>query len=272
MTLVTRVDPGTGTGHPSKFPVETLDDLKRLRWLFADTTFTVDPRKGEGARQAQAEAENNDRVTLAGSGPSPWMDMVQHLAGPIQANYLLADHPEAMAEVLEEMHGHNLRQIKAQLDIVQPDMFWISENTSTTIISPDQFHKFCVGYLSDYARLINEHGVLSVYHMCGHLHELLDDIDAMPHNVHEAFTTPPVGNTTLADGKTHFKKTAIIGGTNAAMWLKDADEIIEEVANDLANCPDRRGIFLTSAGLLPAAVSMEKARRVVEGFKRIPLD
>ena len=41
------------------------------------------------------------------------------------------------------------------------------------------------------------------------------------------------------------------------------------VAEDLANCPDRRRIFLTSAGVLPPLVAFEKAKRVVAAFKEL---
>ena len=37
----------------------------------------------------------------------------------------------------------------------------------------------------------------------------------------------------------------------------------------IAACDSRRGIFLTSAGVLPAGVCLEKARTVVEGLKRL---
>ena len=40
-------------------------------------------------------------------------------------------------------------------------------------------------------------------------------------------------------------------------------------AEDLAACPDRRRIFLTSAGVLPPPVSFDKARRTVEAFKTL---
>ncbi|MBN2449899.1 MAG: hypothetical protein JXR77_05900, partial [Lentisphaeria bacterium] len=83
----------------------------------------------------------------------------------------------------------------------------------------------------------------------------------------EAYTTPPVGNTTLAEGRRRMPSKALIGGTNASLWLQPVETILGAVAGDLAACPDRRGIFLTSAGVLPPRVHFEKASRVVAGFR-----
>jgi hypothetical protein len=44
---------------------------------------------------------------------------------------------------------------------------------------------------------------------------------------------------------------------------------VETVAADLANCPDTRKIFLTSAGVLPPVVSFEKAQETVARLKRL---
>jgi hypothetical protein len=105
--------------------------------------------------------------------------------------------------------------------------------------------------------------------MCGKLDALLELIDTLPADANEAFTSPPVGDTTLTAGRTRMTSKCLIGGTNAALWLRQAEEIIAEVAADVAACPDRRGIFLASAGVLPPAVSFEKAHCVIEAFKTL---
>ena len=63
---------------------------------------------------------------------------------------------------------------------------------------------------------------------------------------------------------------AAIRGTNATLWMQPAETIVAAVAADLAQCPDTRRIFLTSAGVLTPLASLEKARAVVEGLKALP--
>ena len=62
---------------------------------------------------------------------------------------------------------------------------------------------------------------------------------------------------------------ALIGGTNATLLLEPVETIVEAVREDLAACPDRRGIFLTSAGVLPPPVGFEKTKRLVEELKKL---
>ena len=61
----------------------------------------------------------------------------------------------------------------------------------------------------------------------------------------------------------------LLGGTNATLWMEEPEVIVNTVAEDLAACQNRRGIFLTSAGGLPPSVSLEKARIVVEKLKEL---
>lgn len=259
----------TNTSHPVGFCADTLDGLRRLRWCYTDTTYTVDESVAQQGAECQRELEAEDIFTMSGIGPAPLMDLVEHLCGPEAYAYHMYDDPALFAETLEIMHQDRLRQLQAMLPHVPSDTFWMSENTSTTLISPTVFERHCVPHLAAYGRLILEHGLIPVHHMCGTLNALLETIDALPAMANEAYTTPPVGDTTLAEGRTRMPSKALIGGTNATLWLEPAERIVEAVAEDLANCPDRRRIFLTSAGVLPPPVTFEKAKAVVAGLKRL---
>jgi uroporphyrinogen-III decarboxylase len=260
-------DPYTESWHPTRFPAGSPEELRRLRWLFTDTEYSVDLETAHQWAQRQQDCEAQDAVTLSGVGPSPLMNLVEHLAGPSAAIYLMHDEPELFRQVLELMHRDRLRHLKALLPRVPADTFWMTENTSTTLISPAMFREFCVPHLRDYGQLILEQEIIPVHHMCGKLHALLEDINELPAQVNEAYTTPPVGDTMLADGRARMPSKALMGGTNATLWLEPVERIAETVAADLANCPDRRGIFLTSAGVLPPPVSFDKARRAVHELK-----
>jgi uroporphyrinogen-III decarboxylase len=265
-----RKDPVTGSSHPYVYAVQTPEDLDKLRWLYhEDATFEVDEDSLAQSRQRQEQVEQADAVSMTGVGPSPLMHMVEHLAGPENAVFLMFDAPEKFDEIMDLMHQSHKRMLEAKVRSCAADTVWMTENTSTTLINPGMFEKYCMKHLSDYARIIHESGKLAVHHMCGKLDALLEMLDKLPADANEAYTTPPVGDTSLAAGRTRMPSKALIGGTNAALWLGSAEEIIADVEADLANCPDRRGIFLTSAGQLPGAVTFEKARTVVEQLKKL---
>ena len=255
--------------HPTKFMVESREELAMLRWCHTDTTYRVAPEDAEAARARGNELAARDVVTMTGIGPGPLMNLIEHVCGPVSAIYLLADEPELFREVHELMTEDWLRHLRAKLSCPCADTLWMTEDTSTTLISPALFQEFCVPYLRRGGELIREAGVVPIHHMCGKLNALLDMIDGLPAAANEAYTTRPLGDVSLAEGRLRMPSKALIGGTNATLWLEDAPTIVKTVAEDLAACIDHRGIFLTSAGVLPPPVSFEKAKRVVAGLKRL---
>jgi uroporphyrinogen-III decarboxylase len=270
LTSEETTDPVTGSSHPSKYPVSNAEELQMFRWYCKDTTYAVDPAVRAEKKTRQDQLEKDDVVTSASIGPSPLMQMIEHLCGPENMTYLMYDEPELFAEVLEEMHQDRLRMLTEALPNQVSDTYWMTENTSTTLISPKMFEDYCVPYLTTYGNMILENEMIPVHHMCGHLNAILEQIDELPAMANEAFTTAPVGNTSLADGRTRMPSKCLIGGTNATLWLDSAENIIDDIEKDLADCPDRRKIFLTSAGVLPPAVTPEKAKTVVDAIKEMP--
>ncbi len=262
-------DPYTESWHPTKFAADSVENLRRVRWLVTDTTYSVDPAHAEHIKARQEEMESKDAFTTAGIGPSPLMELVEHTCGPQNTIYFLYDEPVLTRELIELMHQDRLRNLRTLLPFVTADSFWLTENTSTTLISPQLFEEFCMPQLTEYGNMILEHDIVPVHHMCGTLNALLEMIDRLPAVANEAYTTRPVGNVSLAEGRTRMPSKALIGGTNATLWLAPADHIVQSVADDLADCPDRRKIFLTSAGVLPPPVSFEKARQVTAELKRL---
>ncbi|MFW6189004.1 MAG: uroporphyrinogen decarboxylase family protein [Planctomycetota bacterium] len=265
----TSYDPYTESWHPTRFAADTPENLRRARWMFTDTTYSVQPETAREWADRQEELEAEGAFTMTGIGPSPLMNCVQHLCGPQNTAYLMHDEAELFDEVIGLMHRDRLRNLKALLPHVAADSFWLTENTTTTLISPAQFEKYCMPQLEEYGRLVREHGLVAVHHMCGLLDDLLEMIDRLPAHANEAYTTPPVGNVMLAAGRKRMASKALIGGTNATLWLAPVEKIVETVAEDLSNCPDRRKIFLTSAGVLPPPVDFDKARRAVAELKRL---
>ena len=261
-------DPYTESWHPTRFPINNVEELKTARWLYKNTEHTVDPVAAKEHARRQKDFEEQDVVTMCGVGPSALMDMVEHQAGPVNTIYLMKDEPELFREVIDLMHADRMRHLKTHLPHIKSDTFWLTENTSTTLISPDMFRIFCMPHLHEYGNLILEHDIVPVHHMCGTLNNLLELIDELPALVNEAYTTHPVGDVTLADGRGRMPSKALIGGTNATLLTRSLDEIVETVAEDLRNCPNRRKIFLTSAGVLPPPVSFEKAQKIMAEFKK----
>ncbi len=258
------VDPYTSSWHPIEFPVKTREDLKRFRWACEPLKIERDE---DGARAAgeEVEAIGERGITRTGWGTSPLMHLVEHVIGPESTVYFLADYPDDMDELIAGMHQANLAWATAVAENTPADGVVSVENTSTTLISPELFERYCLPHLVDYGRAITGAGKMHELHMCGLLKDLLGRIDTIPASCIEAFTAPPLGNTRLVDGKALAPSKAFVGGTCVnTWWQRTAEEITEYIAGELAACPDHRGIVVTTAGVAPPACPAETFRAVGE--------
>jgi uroporphyrinogen-III decarboxylase len=263
-------DPYTRTWHPVEFPVKTREDIGRFRWLFRDVRYEVDEEKVAKSRR-QHEQIGQRGITkcswvcpgpLKAYGTTPLMHLVEHVIGPVQVHLMLHDHPDELEELMELMHADDLARVKAVCEATSADLICSMENTSTTLISPDQFERYCLGHLTAVGRVIHEAGKMHELHMCGKTHALLERIDTIPAVSIEAFTSPNLGDTRLVDGRTRAPSKTLVGGTNVNVWLWPEERIHEYILGELAACPDRRHIVLTTAGVAPPACPAEKFRRI----------
>jgi len=198
------------------------------------------------------------------------MDWLQYLAGLENGLLLLADHPSEVEALFEQMHSGLCRKAEIIAERDPHLVVYVVENTSTTLISPTLFQRYCVPHLSDYGRILTAADKLCVLHMCGKLKALLPDIAPLPAAAVEAFTSPPVGNTTLRDGRSACPAKCFIGGTNATLWLEPAETIIATIEGDLAALPHHRGLVLTSGGVMPPLCAPETIKQVGNWLRTYP--
>ncbi len=264
---VDRFDEGSQSWHPVQMPVRDVEDVKLMTEWYSDITVEPDEELLEQAG-ARAGGWGADAVTAVTIGESPLMCFVEWLAGLERANYLLLDHPGEVQALFDAMHRVLLEKTRLICERHPADLLYMSENTSTTLISPGQYRAYCRRHIRDYAQIAAANGRLLVLHMCGHLRRLLDDLARLPVAAFEAFTSPPVGDTTLADGRRACPDKCLIGGTNAALWMRPAGEIIAQLERDLDALPHHRGLVVTSAGVMTPLCPPETIRTVSEWVRR----
>ena len=263
-------DPTTGSWHPVEFPVKTREDLKRYRWLHTGASCEVDAEAL--ARAADDQAGIGERgITHAWTGTSPLMHLVEHVIGPVNTHLFLADYPDEMDELIALMHQARCGLVRMIAENTPADVVVSGENTSTSLISPTQFEKYCLPHLDDYGRVIEGAGKMHELHMCGLLNALLAKIDTIPANSIEAFTAPTLADTRLVDGRTKAPSKCLVGGTHCMLWLKPLDEIKRFITDELAACPNHRRIVLTTAGVAPPACRAETFRAVGDWLRRQPV-
>ncbi len=256
--------------HPVVFPVANRDDLLALTEFYADACVESDPEALAKARQ-RAAAIGQDALAACNIGTSALMDWVEHTAGVENAHLLMADYPDEVAALFAVFDNLLVRKAEIALRESPADAFYLTENTSTTLISPAQFRRHALPTLRRCGEIARAAGKPLILHMCGHLRELLPDLGTLPVAAFEAFTSPTLGNTTLLDGRTACPDKCLIGGTNAMLWLEPAERIIAQIDRDLAALPHLRGIVVTSAGVMPPLCKPDTLRRVCRWVQSRPL-
>jgi len=266
LRLVQRFDPGSQSWHPVQFPVRSAQDIDLMIELYSDCVAYVDEEALERNR-AIAEQIGDTAVTATTVGESPLMYWVEWLAGVENAHYLLADHTERVEELFTLIHQSLVQKTRLVVETSPADLIYFSENTSTTLISPEQYRRYCYPHISDYASLARDADRLMVLHMCGHLKDVLQDLSRLPVAGFEAFTSPTLGNTTLLDGRRSCPDKCLVGGTNATLWTKSAHTIIAQIERDLGELPHHRGTVVTSAGVMTPLCNPQTIREVCDWVK-----
>ena len=269
-TATKRFDRSSQSWHPIEFPIKELSDIAIMLEWYTDVDYEVDGRE-LAAALATKEAISDSASTATGIGESPLMFFVEFLAGVMNAHLLLADSRDVVEELFDKIHHALMRKVTLVSEINPADVLYLMENTSTTLISPEQYRRYCAPYITEYGRLLKDRNRVLVLHMCGHLKNLLPDLAILPAMAFEAFTSPPVGDTRLRDGRAICLDKCLIGGTNATLWLKGANVIVAEIKQELDALPHHRGIIVTSGGVMPPSCSPETIREVCEWVKCYPL-
>lgn len=270
LTAVNKYDEGSRSWHPVEFPVKRREDIEAMSLFFSDATCEFDSIQFDQA-SAVMETIGEDGIATTGIGVSPLMDWIQHLAGIENAHLMLWDYREDVESLFREMHAFLCRRAEIIVAKCPAPVVYSVENTSTTLISPALFRRYCYGHLLDYGNIVSSAGKLHVLHMCGHLRDVLADVARLPAAGIEAFTSPPVGNTTLKDGRTACSGKCLIGGTNAVLWTKSAEEIFGQIRHDLDELLHQRGVVVTSAGVMTPLCKPETIKKVAELVKDYPV-
>ena len=204
-------------------------------------------------------------------GESGLMTFVEWYAGVEEAHYLLADYPDEVEELFDVMHQNFLKRFEVSIEHSPADTLHLLENTSTTLISPGQYEEYCYPQIVQYGNMAHQGGQKLMLHMCGHLKAILPLLGNLPADAFEAFTTPTIGNATLAEGRAACPDKCLVGGTNALVWLESAEDIIKYIEEGLESLPHHRGIFMSSGGEMPRDCAPETIQKVKAWLDTYPL-
>ncbi len=249
--------------HPTVHPITDLRDIEAMTKFYDSVEFTVSPC--EVKRHKAYVAAHDDRFFITAMPPSPLMDLVQYKMGIEQFSFLSYDYPHETDALIAAMHRALMRRYTVMCENTDIEYCLSVENTSTTLISPDLFHRYCLPHLKDYNSILAKHGKKQMLHMCGKLKMLLPDLAKIPAVAMEAFTSPSVGDTTISDGYTGLPGRVIIGGSGASLWATQNPTLIAEtILRDIKAAGGTDRLILSSGGEIPYTATPDIIKEVKE--------
>ena len=201
----------TKTHHPTEFALKGPKDYEVARYIAEHTTY--EPAFGPHERMRKSVG---DRGVVFTSGPStPLMSLIQNGIGMPDIYYHLVDHTQAFDDLYEVEVDRCCRYYEA---VAKSDAEYVitQENTSTTLVSPGLYEKYCLPVKKRYCEITRDAGKTHILHMCGCLKGLLPQILQAGADAWESFSPPPIGDTHLVDGRdVAGDEVSLIGGMNA---------------------------------------------------------
>ncbi len=200
-----------GTSYTVEHMVKTPKDLAPLACLFEDATHSPNPSERDRIA-ARRTLIGDDGVIMCFMAGTPLGMMYRQYSGVEALAYLHADAPDALRDLFRVMEQSYQAQLRIALDSGH-DIFVGMDDTSTNTISPAMFAEYNLALTDERADLCHAAGKIYFHHSCGLIHDLLPIYRRTRMDAVHAFTEPPIGNVTLADGRRMLgDRIAIIAG------------------------------------------------------------
>ncbi|HUW31915.1 MAG TPA: uroporphyrinogen decarboxylase family protein [Planctomycetota bacterium] len=196
---VTRRCRDDGTSYRVEHLVKGPRDLPVLAAMFEDEQIEFDS-DGVALVKQRRELIRDDGMLMLFMPGTPLGMMYRVYSGVETLAYLCADAPAALCDLFAVMEKNYQQQFRlaSQTDA---DALVTMDDTSTTVISPRMFAEFNLGYTDRMAAVAHDAGKLYFHHSCGLIRDLLPLYRQTQMDAVHAFTIPPIGNVTVAEGR-----------------------------------------------------------------------
>ncbi len=249
LTSCEHVSTVSGDSHPVEYLVKSIHDLRLYSKIMENMSYKI---TGDSIKNHENLVESYpEQFFICPIPPSPVMDLCQYKIGLENFIYLMYDYPYEMDALIEILHIDHIKRLKLICENTKVKYILSTENTSTTLISPAIFEKYCLPQLTEYGHIMEHYDKKQILHMCGKLKKMLPHIDKIPAIAVEAFSSPSVGDTTIKDGYMSLHDKTIIGGTCATTWLMEKDKIVDTILRDVEDAGGTHRLFLSSGGVMP---------------------
>ena len=196
---ICREDSGAVSSNHTEHMVKGPEDLPAFTAIFEDQVVEPDP-EGIARVRERRELIGEDGIILGVMAGTPLGMMYREFSGVGALAYLWADAPDALRDCFDVIEGKYLEQIAVGIE-AEFDILVGMDDTSTTAISPTMFEQYNMELTDARVEAAHAAGKLYYHHSCGLIRDLLPLYRQTKIDGVHAFTIPPIGDVTIAEGR-----------------------------------------------------------------------
>jgi len=258
---------GAVSSNRTEHVVKGAGDLEALATIFEDEVIEPDPAGFERTRERR-ELIGDDGIVLGTMHGTPLGMMYRVYSGVATLAYLWADARQDLLDCFAIMEDNYLRRlaIGGQSDI---DAVVTVDDTSTTAISPSMFETCNLDLTDTRADAAHSGGKFYFHHSCGLIRDLLPLYRHTRMDAVHAFTVPPDGDVTVAEGREMLGDgIAIIAGLGILSGPMEDREAVRESIHGMVHEAGAPGHLILSVAGYPNR-TMEQTKFVVDCCREV---
>ena len=245
-----------GIPHPVKRAVTNYEEMKIFHHLVDSLAQTSPELDSENFIKVDSEI-GDDGIATATISNSPLMYLIEMAWGLENTYYFLQDYRSEVEEILDKLHL-SLKRIVESIAKSPAQVVIQYENTSSTLLSPDVFRKYCLPYINECAEILRNAGKIFLVHMCGLLQVFVDDFVGARFNGIADITPEPTGNLSLDEAAKRLPGKVVVGGIDPITFICSNPETVKnEISILLERVKPFPGVLLGSADTAPRGTPAE---------------
>ncbi len=247
--------------HPMKHLVNDGEELKIFHYAIEHLSAELPEPDFDNFLAAEA-AVGEDGIATTSFHNTPIMQLIESWWGLENTYYLLQDYREIVDDILKRMQQSQLRFVEA-LTRSPAKVIVNYENTSSTLLSPDIFKKYCLPCLNEYARVLRAADKIYLVHMCGKLHAFVDDFNRGEFEGITDISPPPTGDLPIDTAAELLPNKTIVGGIDPTRFIdRDTESLERYITELLQRLRSYPGMLLGSADTAPRGTPIENFRLI----------
>ncbi len=207
------------------FPVKSVDDLRKLRWLHRHMRFSF----SEAHFLTGSEFVGERGEPQFWVPKSPYQALAQIWMKLNDLVYALVDYREEVEETMraiDEAYDPLYEQIIASGKV---KILNFGENLHEALFSPRYFERYLIPFYEKRSNQLRQKGIFTHVHLDGYFKSLLRFLKGLPFDGLEALTPQPQGDVPLEEIKEYIGDKVLLDGIPAVMFMDtySREELLE---------------------------------------------